>query len=84
MKTSVNRKLLTTGGTGTNIKSLNQRMLSAIKVPYPDISEQKRIVANMNELSAETKRLVSIYQCKLNGLDELKKSLLGQAFSGKL
>jgi len=36
----------------------------------------------MNE--AETKRLASLYQRKLAALDELKKSLLHQAFSGAL
>jgi len=36
---------------------------------------------NANE---ETQRLESLYQQKLNALDELKKSLLHRAFSGKL
>ncbi len=36
----------------------------------------------MNE--AETQRLESTYQRKLTALDELKKALLHQAFSGEL
>ena len=36
----------------------------------------------MNE--AETRRLESIYQRKLAALEELKKSLLHQAFTGAL
>lgn len=35
-------------------------------------------------LSEKTQRLESIYQQKLTALDELKKSLLHQAFSGQL
>jgi type I restriction enzyme S subunit len=35
-------------------------------------------------LSAETQRLASLYQQKLSALDDLKKSLLHQAFSGQL
>ncbi len=36
----------------------------------------------MNE--AEARRLESLYQQKLTALDDLKKSLLHQAFSGRL
>ena len=36
----------------------------------------------MNE--AETQRLASLYQRKLAALDELKKSLLHQAYTGEL
>lgn len=38
----------------------------------------------MDGLREETQRLESIYQRKLAALDELKKSLLHQAFSGAL
>lgn len=52
-------------------------------VSFPDsIDEQKLIVSNLDLLSAETKRLESIYQRKLIALGELKKSLLHQAFLG--
>ena len=33
---------------------------------------------------SETQRLATIYGCKLAALDDLKKSLLHQAFSGEL
>jgi type I restriction enzyme, S subunit len=39
-------------------------------------------ISPINE--AETQRLESLYQRKLAALDELKKSLLHQAFSGEL
>jgi type I restriction enzyme S subunit len=38
----------------------------------------------LDELHAETQHLESIYQQKLAALDALKRSLLHQAFSGKL
>jgi len=50
----------------------------------PSHSEQQRIVSILDVLSTETQRLESIYQQKLAALAELKKSLLHQAFSGKL
>ena len=38
----------------------------------------------LDELREETQRLESIYQQKLAALEALKKSLLHQAFTGKL
>ena len=50
----------------------------------PSLAEQKFIAGKLDELAEETQRLESIYQQKLAALDELKKSLLHQAFSGQL
>jgi type I restriction enzyme S subunit len=47
-------------------------------------SIQKRISDGFRDISVETQRLESIYQQKLSALDELKKSILHQAFSGQL
>lgn len=84
MKSSSTRKQLTDGGTGTNIKSLNQGMLSALAIPFPPISVQKILVKKLESLSEETQRLESICQRKLAALESLKKSLLHQAFAGQL
>jgi type I restriction enzyme, S subunit len=84
MKSASSRKRLTEGGTGTNIKSLNQRMLSALTIPFPPVSAQKFIVEKLENLSEETQRLAGLYERKLAALDALKKSLLHQAFAGKL
>ena len=72
------------GGIGTNIKSLNQTILSALVVPCPSVEQQHRIVAKLESVQAETQRLESLYRQKLTALDALKKSLLHQAFSGAL
>ncbi len=71
-------------GIGTNIKSLNQGTLSALSVPVPPVSEQIRIVKQVDALDIETERLKSVYREKLTALDELKDSLLHQAFNGEL
>jgi len=84
MKSSSSRKRLTDGGIGTNIKSLNQGMLSALAIPFPPISVQKVFVEKLESLSDETQRLESIYKQKLDALEALKKSLLHQAFTGNL
>jgi type I restriction enzyme S subunit len=48
------------------------------------LPEIRKAVAKIEALSAETQRLESIYREKLAALDELKQSLLHQAFSGQL
>ena len=63
---------------------LNQAMLNKIPIPFPPHAEQKNIVAKLYALSTETKKLESVYKQKLASLDELKKSLLHQAFAGEL
>ncbi len=84
MKSPRTRTRLADGGTGTNIKSLNQGMLSALKIPLPPNGVQKSIVAQLDALSAETQRLAAIYSRKLAALEELKQALLHQAFSGEV
>ena len=53
-------------------------------LPLPDIDGQARIVDALETLSEETQRLATLYQRKHAALDELKKSLLHQAFTGDL
>ena len=58
--------------------------LRKLTIPVPAMEEQHRVVNTINLLAEETQRLESIYQQKLAALDELKQSLLHQAFSGNL
>ena len=53
-------------------------------ISIPSFPEQQNIVAKLDALSAETKKLETIYQQKLNDLEELKKSILQKAFKGEL
>jgi len=48
------------------------------------LAEQRAIVGRLEALSAETGRLEEIYQSKLEGLEELKRSVLQKAFAGEL
>jgi type I restriction enzyme S subunit len=74
----------TLGSTGAAQKTVSLSVLRGLKVPKMALTEQKRIAAQVGAVFAETQRLASIYQHKLAALDELKKSLLHQAFSGEL
>ena len=69
---------------GTTQKFVGLGYLRDFPVNVPPLTTQLRTVASLDELSAETQRLESLYQRKLAALDELKKSLLHQAFSGAL
>jgi type I restriction enzyme S subunit len=60
------------------------KTLKDIRVPLPSVDVQKQVVTQLDDVSAETQRLESLYQQKLTALDDLKKSLLHQAFSGAL
>jgi type I restriction enzyme S subunit len=48
------------------------------------LARQKEIVVSVKALREETQRLTRLYERKLAALEELKKSLLFQAFSGEL
>ena len=64
---------------------INKSKWSALTVALPPkLEEQKRIAAKFEDLSEETQRLASLYERKLAALEALRKSLLHQAFSGRL
>jgi len=70
---------------GTSIPQINNYSFDEVYIPYPkSITEQKTIVKRMEEISFETKKLETIYQQKLNDLEELNKSILQKAFNGEL
>jgi type I restriction enzyme S subunit len=69
---------------GAALQQFTIKQLKALIVPVPPFQQQELIVNALELLSQETQRLESLYQQKLTALDELKKSLLHQAFSGAL
>jgi type I restriction enzyme S subunit len=71
-------------GKGSAQDNINMGTFENERFPFPPVNEQQRIVAVLDALSAETQRLVSIYERKRDTLDGLKKSLLHSAFRGEL
>jgi len=69
---------------GAGTKFLKLGMIKDLEIALPSLDEQQRIVATMDSVREETQLLETIYRQKLAALDELKKSLLHQAFTGEL
>ncbi|MDR0820763.1 MAG: restriction endonuclease subunit S [Endomicrobium sp.] len=59
---------------------INRNEVYNVDVCIPDIRKQKKIAKKLDKLSAETKKLEIVYQKKIDGLAELKKSVLKQTF----
>jgi type I restriction enzyme S subunit len=67
-----------------NQANINATILSNEMVRFPDsVSEQRLMVSGLNQLREETRRLERVQREKASALDELKKSMLHQAFHGQ-
>jgi len=74
----------TIGSTGAAQKTVSLSVLRDLKLPKLSFTEQRRIAAELDAISAETERLAVVCERKLTALEALKKSLLHQAFTGQL
>ena len=72
------------GSARAGMPKVNREHLFEFRFYVPPVAEQREIAAKLDELYEETHRLESLYQRKIVALDELKKSLLAEAFSGAL
>jgi type I restriction enzyme, S subunit len=70
--------------TGIGVPHISGQQIKDFRFARPPLPRQREIVTEIDGLREETQRLETIYRQKLAALDELKKSLLHQAFSGNL
>lgn len=70
--------------TGTGIQHFTGEALARFVIPLPPQTDMSALLVEFDVLKKETQRLESLYEQKLAVLDELKQSLLHQAFSGQL
>lgn len=70
--------------TGTGIQHLTGAALSRLSMPLAPVSITGPIVERFSRLSDSVTSLEAVQRNKLTALDELKKSLLHQAFTGQL
>lgn len=71
-------------GKGSAQDNINLGTFENQRFPFPPLKDQQAIAAKLDCLREETQHLESVYQQKLAALDDLKKSLLDQAFKGEL
>jgi type I restriction enzyme, S subunit len=72
------------GSARAGMPKVNREHLFEFRVWLPAVKKQKELAEKLDVLREETQRLASLYQRKLAVLEELKKSLLHQAFTGQL
>jgi type I restriction enzyme, S subunit len=72
------------GSARAGMPKVNREHLFEFRVWLPTVKKQKAIAAKLDAVHDETQHLAALYQRKLAALDELKQSLLHQAFTGQL
>lgn len=79
------RKAIHASASGVKVRHTSPTKIGEVVVAFPtSLAEQKRIVTTLASLTEETQRLARLYEQKLAALEALKKSLLHQAFTGRL
>lgn len=58
--------------------------LKQIEIPLPPLQEQEQIAMHLDSVFDKIQKLKELYNAQLQDYEELKQSLLTQAFSGKL
>ena len=66
--------------TGSTLKQINIKDLRLIKLSYPNLAEQKRIVERLDSLSAHVRELEEIQKKIISECDALKQALLRKVF----
>jgi len=68
---------------GAAITRLTLEKIKTLQIPLPPLSVQKEIVARLDKLSENVKRLEANYKQIIANCDELKKSILKKTFEGE-
>jgi type I restriction enzyme S subunit len=79
------QKRLLSKSTGATVQHVNMKDIRKLAISQlPTIQLQQEYVKDLKKVQSETQRLETIYQRKLEALQELKQSLLHKAFTGEL
>ena len=69
--------------TGSGVPHISGKQILNFQIPLPPLSVQKEIVARLDKLSENVKRLEANYKQIIADCDELKKSILKKTFEGE-
>lgn len=81
---SISVKLLNDLWSWTTFKELSSWKLKEVELPLPPLQKQKEIVAQLDKVFEKNKALKQSYEKKLKDLEDMKQSLLKEAFEGRL
>jgi type I restriction enzyme, S subunit len=70
--------------TGLGVPHISGKQIESFRFVLPPLSDQEMITGTLDELQRHCECLEGIFEQKASALDELKKSLLHQAFTGAL
>ena len=79
-----NRERLRNNKVGSAIPHLNKDLFFDLKLPFPPLNEQKRIVAQIESLFAKLDEAQEKAQEVVDGFETRKAAILHKAFSGEL
>lgn len=69
--------------TGGNRAGLNFEQIGSVKIPWPAVDEQQKIVAHLDSLCREIDQLISEKEGLIVDLESYKKSLIYEVVTGK-
>ena len=72
------------GATGAAQRTVSLKILRSFVVPKVSLKQQKTVAEKLEALAEKTQSLAHLYERKLTALEELKQSLLHEAFTGQL
>ena len=78
------KQLLSFGEKGATRQALTKSFLQDFLVRVPSVETQEKVVTELGVLRRNTKAMEGVYQSELDNLEELRQSILEQAFEGKL
>lgn len=78
------KRQLKAAASGTTVPIVNKSKFNDVEILLPPIRKQHEVVDSLRAFRVESDRLAAIYDQQRAALDELKKSLLHQAFTGAL
>ncbi len=69
---------------GVGLRHVKKSQVEALEIPLPPLSEQKRIVAILNDRMADITRACTAIREKLETINQLPSAILRKAFNGEL
>ena len=70
--------------TGATVSGIKAKLLKKVAVSFPSIEKQNATIQQFDSLSKKINQIEQTYQQEIDSFDELKQSILQEAFNGRL